>query len=329
MGSRSPTSSTSRSRSRRSRASASCALAALEERIEADLALGKHAVLVGELGSLIAEHPFRERLRRQLMLALYGTGRQADALDAYQQARATFVEELGIEPSPALRELERAILQQEVELPAAPPPLPTQPAVEELPERRQTATVLFADVVHSTRLARTLDPEALREVMARYFQAVRRVLEQHGGTVEKFIGDAVLGVFGVPRVHEDDALRAVRAGAEILTAVTRLNGELRSGWGVEIAVRIGINTGEVVAGGSEQLLATGEAVNLAKHLEEVAGTNDVLVGEATWRLVRNAVAAEPVELGERGLGIESAWRVESVSDAAPFARRLETPIVGP
>ncbi len=305
-------------------------VAALEERIDADLALGRHAVLVGELGSLIAEHPFRERLRRQLMLALYGAGRQADALEAFQQARRTFVDELGIEPSPALRELERAMLQQDAALMPAAPPEPTARAAVPVDraERRQTVTVLFADIVHSTRLARALDPEALREVMARYFAVVRRVLERHGGRVEKFIGDAVMGIFGVPRVHEDDALRAVRAGSAILNALAEVNPELATGWGVELAVRIGVNTGEVVTGGSDQLLATGEAVNLAKRLEEVAQTNEVLVGEATWRLVREAVDAEPAELGARDSEIGPAWRVISVRDVPPFARRLETPIVG-
>src|SRR5205823_6947657 len=143
-----------------------------------------------------------------------------------------------------------------------------------------------------------------------------------------FIGDAVMGVFGVPRVHEDDAWRAVRAGTGILDALDELNRELASGWGVEIAVRIGVNTGEVVAGGSDQLLATGEAVHLAKRLEEVAETNTVLIGEATWRLVRDAVGADPVEVGDRDADLGPAWRVTGVQDAVPFARRLETPIVG-
>jgi len=304
-------------------------LAALEERIEADLALGRHAVLVGELASLIADHPFRERLRRQLMLALYGAGRQADALEAYQQARRAFVDELGIEPSPALRELERAMLQQDAALvPSAPARVASAAVPAERAERRQTVTVLFADVVHSTRLARALDPEALRQVMARYFAVVRQVLEAHGGTVEKFIGDAVMGIFGVPRVHEDDALRGVRAASAILDALAGLNQELAAGWGVEIAVRIGVNTGEVVTGGSEQLLATGEAVNVAKRLEEVGQANEVLVGEATWRLVRDAVEAEPAEFGAGDGDVGPAWRVVSVQDVPPFARRLETPIVG-
>ena len=304
-------------------------LAALEERMDADLAVGRHAVLVGELGSLIAEHPFRERLRRQLMLALYSAGRQADALEAFQQARRTFVDELGIEPSPALRELERAMLQQDAALaPSAPPEQLPAAVPAQRAERRQTVTVLFADVVHSTRLARALDPEALREVMARYFAVVRRVIERHGGAVEKFIGDAVMGVFGVPRVHEDDALRAVHAATAILDALGELNHELATGWGVEIAIRIGVNTGEVVAGGTDQLIATGEAVHVAKRLEEVAGTNDVFVGETTWRLVRDAVDAEPAEFAARDGDLGSAWRVVGVQEAPTFARRLETPIIG-
>jgi len=301
----------------------------LEERVEADLSLGRHAGLVPELGTLIAEHPFRERLRRQLMLALYAAGRQADALDAYQQARRTFVDELGIEPSPALAELQRAILDHDVALSAPRPSVPLAPAPSPgMAERRQTVTVLFADVVRSTRLARALDPEALREVMARYFAVVRRIVERHGGIVEKFIGDAVMGLFGVPRIHEDDALRAVRAATSIHEALAALNRELSEGWGVEIEVRIGVNTGEVVAGGAHALLATGEAVNVAKRLEEAAGPGEVLVGEATWRLVRDAVDANPVELDRDAHDVEGAWRVSGVSEGPAFRRRLETPIVG-
>jgi DNA-binding SARP family transcriptional activator len=304
-------------------------LVALEERIEAELALGRYSLLVGELTALIAEHPFRERLRRQLMAALYGAGRQADALEAYREARSTLIEELGIEPSPELRELEGAILRQDAHLviPRRAAPASPVPQLPEPLEHRQTVTVLFADIVDSTRLARSLDPEALRGVVARYFTVLRGIFEQYGGTVEKFIGDAVLAVFGVPRVHEDDALRAVRAAWSAREALAELNVELASDWGVEIAVRMGINTGEVVAGGSHQLLASGHAVNLAKRLEEIASANEILVGEATWRLVGEAVQARPVELAAAG-DVDSAWRVEGISEAPAFARRLETPLVG-
>src|SRR5947209_9550323 len=124
---------------------------------------------------------------------------------------------------------------------------------------RKTVTVLFCDLVGSTSLGDRADPELLRELMARYHAELRTILERHGGTVEKFVGDAAMAVFGIPRAHEDDALRAVRAAAEIRAAVARLG----------LDVRIGVNTGEVVAGQGETLV-TGDAVNLAARLEQAA-----------------------------------------------------------
>src|SRR5919201_410952 len=123
-------------------------------------------------------------------------------------------------------------------------------AVEVEPGRevRKTVTVLFADVAGSTALGERLDPELLRRVMQRYFEEMRAVLERHGGTVEKFIGDAVMAVFGVPTVHEDDALRAVRAAVELRDALRELNEDLDRQWGLALQIRIGVNTGEVVTG---------------------------------------------------------------------------------
>src|SRR6266516_2622436 len=133
------------------------------------------------------------------------------------------------------------------------------------PEARKVVTVLFTDVAGSTALGERLDPELLHSVMRRYFEAVQGVLERHGGTVEKFIGDAVMAVFGVPVVHEDDPLRAVRAAAGIGDALCALNDELAGERGIEIVTRTGVNTGEVAVGGgaSDQKLATGDAVNVA------------------------------------------------------------------
>ena len=113
-------------------------------------------------------------------------------------------------------------------------------------EQRKTVTVLFCDVTGSTALGERLDPESLRRVLARYFETAKTVVEQHGGTVEKFIGDAVMAVFGVPQVHEDDALRAVRAAAQLREALEPLNDELDRDYGTTLALRIGVNTGEVV-----------------------------------------------------------------------------------
>src|SRR6188508_1308555 len=141
-------------------------------------------------------------------------------------------------------------------------------------EQRKTVTVLFCDVTGSTALGESTDPEALRALLARYFERMKGIVESHGGTVEKFIGDAVMAVFGVPQVREDDALRACRAAVEMRDALPEL--------GVE--ARIGLNTGEVVVGTSERL-ATGDAVNVAARLEQAAESGEVLIGETTLELV--------------------------------------------
>jgi len=147
-------------------------------------------------------------------------------------------------------------------------------------EQRKVVTVLFCDVQGSTALGERLDPEALRRVMSAYFETARAAIERHGGTLEKFIGDAVMAVFGVPTVREDDALRAARAAIELRD-------------GVEIPVRIGVNTGEVVTGGGDSLV-TGDAVNVAARLEQAAAPGDVLLGAGTYTLIRDAVEVEAV-----------------------------------
>src|SRR5215467_13694872 len=149
-------------------------------------------------------------------------------------------------------------------------------------EQRKTVTVLFCDVTGSTALGESTDPEALRALLARYFEPMSGIVESHGGTVEKFIGDAVMAVFGVPVAHEDDALRACRAAVEMRDALP----------GLGVAGRIGVNTGEVVTG-TEERLATGDAVNVAARLEQAATPGEVLIGAETLTLV-----AAAVEVGE-------------------------------
>jgi class 3 adenylate cyclase/tetratricopeptide (TPR) repeat protein len=198
---------------------------------------------------------------------------------------------------------------------------------------RKTVTVLFCDVADSTPLGEQLDPESLQRVMSRWFEQARAVIEHHGGTVEKFIGDEVMAVFGVPVVHEDDALRAVRAAAELRRLLARLNEEFERDFGVRIAVRMGINTGEVVAGdpASGATFVTGEPVILAKRLEQAAGPDEILIGRATYPLVRDAVRAGPLESfpvkGKRDP--VAPWRIDRVdAEAAGVARRLDAPLVG-
>jgi predicted ATPase/class 3 adenylate cyclase/DNA-binding winged helix-turn-helix (wHTH) protein len=486
---------------------------ALEQLIEAKLTLGRHAEVIGRLETLIAEYPYRERLRAQLMLALYRCERQADALQAYQDARRQLVEELGIEPGERLRELERAILAQDKSLaapaaplpsdgqavPAAPEELPTgvvtfaltdiegssglweadpkamasalelhdgliarvaeehagqllktkgegdatvtvfrrasdavESAVElqqefaeapwpgglelrvrialhtgeaheregdyfgpalnraarlraltrggttvmsqataeivhdglprevELvdlgrqqlrglsrPERvfelrwvgaplapqdmRKTVTVLFSSVGVSAPEGRTLDPEARRRVMSRYFEDVRAVLERHGGTVEAYPGDAVMAVFGVPLLHEDDALRAVRAASEMRDELPVLADELERAFGVRPIARLGVGTGEVIAThpDADQPLATGEAVSFAARLEELAGAGEILIDEKTHRLVQGCVRAEPVgdQTLRSGEPLAALRLVELRPQAPGRVSTLESPLV--
>ena len=496
-------------------------VAALEELIEAKLALGRHREVMGQLEGLIADHPYRERLRAQLMLALYRCDRQADALQAYQDARATLVEELGIEPAARLRELEQAILGQDPalafrvpadaagddEAEALPQPLATEelpsgvvtflltdiegssglweadpdamaaaleahdglvattaeshggqllkakgegdstlavyrrasdavaaavelqgalaqtswpgdldlrvrvavhtgeaqerdsdyfgPALnraarlrglarggvtvlsqatteivqERLPEEvelvdlgrqelpglsrpenvfelrqagagspraavqtRKTVTVLFANVVDEAHDPPQLDPEARQRIMSRCFEEMRAVLERHGGTVEVYPGDALMALFGVPLLHDDDALRAARAAVEMRDALAGLGDELEHAFGLRLAARVGVGTGEVMADrpGAGHPLASGDAVNLAKRLEEVAAAGETLIDETTHRLARGFVRVEPA--GSRaprsGEPIAALRLVELRSPGARRPSRLESPLVG-
>jgi class 3 adenylate cyclase/tetratricopeptide (TPR) repeat protein len=199
-------------------------------------------------------------------------------------------------------------------------------------EARKTVTVVFADVVGSTPLGERLDPEALRRVMATYFERAKAVVERHGGTVEKFIGDAVMAVFGLPTLHEDDALRAVRAAMEMRSTLSDLNRELERERGVAISVRTGINTGEVVAGdGTGGTLATGDAINTAARLQQSAEADEILIGAPTYRLVRDAVTADPVEALElkgKASPVPAFRLVDVVVDAEAVTRHLDSPMVG-
>ncbi len=347
-------------------------LVALEQRLEADLAVGRHAEAIPELETLVREHPHRETLRGLLMLALYRAGRQADALAVYQDARAALVDELGLDPSQALQQLEKAILLQDPSLdlaavtpapPAATPatvtppgPRPAAPApvcaacgttnahgadfcqacgaplaADASIETRKTVTVFFCDVVAYTELAGRLDPETLRHLMSRFFERAASTIERHGGTVEKFIGDEVMAVFGIPVVREDDALRAVRAALELRGRIPAL--EIEFGSVARLEVRIGINTGEVVAGdpAAGHGFVTGEPVAVGKRLQQSAAAGEVLLGEETHLLVAHAVEATPLEpLEVKGMpGKLTAFRLESVDpEATAIPRRGDTPLVG-
>ena len=199
-------------------------------------------------------------------------------------------------------------------------------------ERRKLVTLVFCDLSGSTAMGERVDAETARSLMMSYFQQMRAALERHGGTVEKFVGDAVLAVFGVPEAHEDDALRACRAALEMQARLTVLNEEFEARFGTRIALRIGVNTGEVVAGASSsrETFVTGDPVNVAARLEQAAGQGEVLLGESTYRLVRDAVRAEPVEpLSAKGKSEPvPAFRLLGVEGFGPVPRPLGTRFAG-
>jgi class 3 adenylate cyclase/tetratricopeptide (TPR) repeat protein len=198
---------------------------------------------------------------------------------------------------------------------------------------RKTVTIVRSDLSGSTALGERLDPESLRGVLARYFATMSGILERHGGVVEKFIGDAVMAVFGVPTVHEDDALRALRAASEMRDALRWLNDELRRQHGVEIDIRMGVTTGDVLAGDPSfgHAFVTGDAPNLAARLEEAASPGEILMGAETYRLVKDVVVAErlePLRLKGKAEPV-IAFRLQTVLPvSSPLARRVEGRLVG-
>jgi len=487
---------------------------AIEESIEAKLALGRQGEVIAQLEQLVEEHPYREHLHAQLMLALYRSDRQADALQAYQNARRRLVEELGIEPGARLRELEAAVLAQDDALALARPTQPPRrtapsdlpsgvvtflltdiegssalweadpaamaaslerhdeiidgctgahdgrllksqgegdstltvfpraseavacaaqlrksfsqaeweaglelrvriaihtgeaherdgdyfgpavnraarlraladggatllsqataeivhdrlpegtelidhgshslrglsrpervfelreegaPRAAELPasmrEVRKTVTVLFAGI-HDAAGADDLDAEARRQVSSHSLAGIRAILERHGATVEDYPGDMLMAVFGVPVLHEDDALRAVRAAVELRQTLPSLAQELFPDLGVRLGAQVGVATGEVIAdlGARAQLPATGRTVNVAKRLEELAGADEILVDEATLGLIRESVTAEPAPLDDpRGGEGEPAFRLAGLRAGGARPRERVSPLVG-
>ena len=200
-------------------------------------------------------------------------------------------------------------------------------------ETRRTVTLLFADVSGSTAMGEQLDPETLRRVMDRYFGRMRDVIESHGGTVEKYIGDAIMAVFGIPTLHEDDAVRALRAAAGMRDALDDLNAELERERGIRLAARTGVNTGEVVTGDASagQRLVTGDAVNIAARLEQAAGAGEILLGHPTYRLVRDAVEVErlaPLALKGKAQPLRAYRLVSVAAHGEGRQRHLDSPMVG-
>jgi DNA-binding SARP family transcriptional activator len=305
-------------------------LVCVESLYEARLALGRHAELVGELERLVAEQPHRERLRRALMLALYRSGRQGDALAVYRDGRRVLLDELGLEPSRQLQELERAILQQSAELdhlpaaadhwtgPAHEPALSVEDSTPPARSARKTVTVLFVGVEAPTGDGDSLDPEALRPLTSRAFEEVRAAVERFGGTVDAVAGDGITAVFGLPVVHEDDALRAVRAADEARRRLERRAGE------PSLDVRLALCTGEVVTGGAHptQPQATGAPLTSSARLGRAAPPGAIVLDVRTARLLRGEVSVEPLD------GANGALSVLEVSEQTVQPSRFSSPMVG-
>jgi class 3 adenylate cyclase len=290
-------------------------LAALEERLEADLTLGRDVELVPELEALLVAHPFRERLRRQLMVALYRTGRHTEALEVYRDGARMLSDELGLEPSPALRALERQILDHDPTL-AQSPREPKRAGQNE----RKVVTALFADVAEGGETP--LDPEEAQAVLEPFRVRARTELERFGGTVEILVGGTVAAVFGAPVAHEDDPERAVRAALMCRDVVA----EAPRGAAPQIEVRIGIATGEVLIGGDGAARVVGEAVSTADRIRANAPANAVLVTEATHRATAEVIEFE----AEEPISGRSVWR--AVAPIRPIrgdrASTRTAPLVG-
>ena len=314
-------------------------LQAIEELYQARIDVGTGRETIAELRRLVADEPGRERLWRLLMLALYADSRQAEALQAYQDARRYLADELGLDPSPGLQGLEQDILNQKAPLPArreleaAPTAAKDAPADEPLSSpgvaesgaqrRRRIVTVLRADTVGAT--VDGADPEVLEVLGSRAEAVVRRAIERHGGIIDRADQNGVTAVFGLAVAREDDAMRAVRAAAELRGAADA------DATVAQVVLSVGVATGEVLAGAGDGhgLLVTGVPLHRAGELAERAGGDEVLLALETERLVRGATATEPVLLdGDDDGPVTVAVRLVAVSEAEPIERRTTTPFVG-
>jgi DNA-binding SARP family transcriptional activator len=311
-------------------------LAALEDRIDADLGLGRQDELVPELEILVKRHPLQERLRAQLMLSLYRSGRQAEALAEYQSIRRLLFDELGLVPSRELQDLEKAILahdhaldgRERIERDETATRAPTAKTMPASREERKLVTVLFADLGHSASAAGPSDPEDLRAVLAPHHRRLRADLQRFGGTVERFVGDAVIAFFGAPVTHEDDPERALLAALAIRDWVVKED---------DLRLRIGVDTGEALvalgaAPSERHAVATGEVVNTAARLHAAAAVNEILVGETAYRATCQIVGyreAEMVAAQTKDAPIR-AWEAIATSSVLgkDAVQSRETPLVG-
>jgi DNA-binding SARP family transcriptional activator len=289
-------------------------LTCLEERIEADLALGLASVLVAELRRLVSEHPVRERLRGQLMLALYRDGRQAEALEAYREFRNVLRDELGLDPSPQLRELETAILRHD----SLAPPVSTEAGA---PLARRPVTIVCVLLRVASDSGMDLDPEAYEVVNEQAVSGLTAVLERYGGKLAISADERLIGVFGAASVHEDDALRAVRASLEARRVFSSEMVDMLRRYGVSLTCRFGVATGEALVGGSVPLGSAGNVSAQAVMLAEAAEPGQILIGRPTQQLA--AAAIETESAGPDRFILQSAEAA-----VRPLALRLDVPLAG-
>ncbi|HEX6699176.1 MAG TPA: BTAD domain-containing putative transcriptional regulator [Gaiellaceae bacterium] len=311
-------------------------LAVSEDLVVVELGLGRHAELVPELETLIVEHPYRESLRGHLMLALYRSGRQADALNAFRDAREILVEELGIDPSRELQRLEQAILQHDPALDLVPRPSRSAEetrrrravaaAARGEAERRRTVAVAVVEVLIGSDDGDELDPELVSGVASRAFEVLAAGVERHHGIVYRALGTRVVAVFGAAAVHEDDTLRAARAILDASSGLTALALELERELGVHLTFQAGIESGTALVGrdDADELVVTGNVLASAEHVCASAAAGEVLIGSAAQSLLAGASEAE-----ERApSGGRPLWRLLEVDREASSVRRHDASLVG-
>jgi DNA-binding SARP family transcriptional activator/class 3 adenylate cyclase len=324
-------------------------LRALEGRFEAMLAVGRQTEAVVELQALAGLHPLDERLRAQLMVALYRSGRHAEALETYRAFRQVLSEELGLEPNPELRKLEQAILNKDESLgpvaqlapsltslmPDRPPPATAAPAssARSMEDERRPVTVLFADIVGSTALGERLEPDEAKVLVGECVTMMSRAVDEYGGTVQAYQGDGICAYFGVPAAHEDDPERAARTALRIVEVVHSYARDIEAAWGIGgFAVRVGVNSGPAAVGlvgtVEPQAVALGDATNVAARLQAAAEPGTILVGQTTARRLAHRFVLEPVgEISVKGREEPvAASRLVRAKEREP--RVPSSPIVG-
>jgi DNA-binding SARP family transcriptional activator/tetratricopeptide (TPR) repeat protein len=301
-------------------------LTATQEWITARLGLELDLGIIGELESLVADHPLREGLRALQMLALYRAGRQADALEVYRRTRELLIEELGVEPGAELRGLEAAVLRQDPSLDAPPAARESRhdPGTDGwLPRERRLVTVVGVDL--SPICAPSSDPEALARAGSAATAVATEVLDRYGARVEQLMGHRLVAFFGFPIAHEDDALRATHAALEVRDAVGLLHDRDLAALGIRCTSRTTVESGGIVvtaSGGSIAEMVSGQAVDEAFRLQRDARDDEVVVGPRAQRLVSGAVVLDRIP------GSDDSWRAVEALQHAQVASRRTAALVG-